>query len=276
MESTEVSRKAAMRRILNSNRPDLFNKEDLLWKTVGDGEELIVYRGQCANVTSKRASTATKQGFFSPYEIRTDVGTVLSTSKVLTDTTEKFAKCPPLETDTPERRSGGRIFEIHLRPGVRYADLKDSLGVIPQKELQAFADEFQANQDQAIKDKLLEPEAARPWTAKRVSGILFPTAEKETEVLLDLGTIKFIHEDGTPETWGSDPKDAPPQVARMEFSLKRNAARLPVVTAYRTYVVPKGKGGRRGRTFRTKTLRRNKHGSRFTRQSKHRLRNRHA
>lgn len=35
-------------------------------------------------------------------------------------------------------------------------------------------------------------------------------------------------------------------------------------------------GRRRGRTFRTKTLRRNKHGSRFTRQSKHRFRYSHA
>jgi hypothetical protein len=46
---------------------------------------------------------------------------------------------------------------------------------------------------------------------------------------------------------------------------------------YDVTYTPSTKGGRRcGRTFRTKTLRRNKHGSRFTRQSKHRLRNRHA
>ena len=40
--------------------------------------------------------------------------------------------------------------------------------------------------------------------------------------------------------------------------------------------VPAGGRRRRGRTFRRKTLRRNKHGSRLARQSKHSVRNRHA
>jgi hypothetical protein len=277
-ESTPESRRAAMRRILNPNKPELFKKEDLIWKTATKDQEVTLYRGQCANVTSKRAATAAKQGFFSPYVIRTDVGSVLSTSKTLSDTIEKFAKCPPLEEDTPERRSGGRIFEIRLLPGVRYADLEDSLGYIPSKELEAFAIEFQTNQDEAVKAGALDAKGLRQWTVERIKGILFPTAKKEKEVLLDLSEIEFVHEDGSPETWGSGPRDAPPQLATMEFTLKRHADRDPLVTAYRTYVAPKQKGGRRrrGRTFRSKTLRRNKHGGRFTRQSKRRIRDSHA
>jgi hypothetical protein len=266
MASTPA-KQAAIRRILHPESK-AFKKNDLVWKSAGPEDESPLYRGQCANATKNIETKGVN-----PYEISTSFGGVLSTSKVLSPVIERFAKCPPLGPETSGRRSGGRLFEITLGDEVRYAYLKDSLQGVTESDLDFLQAELP--DDSGYKGK----------NSKYLIGILFNILQKEQEVLLDPETIKFVKDDGKEETWGRGDKEPSLRLTTMETLTSRGKITLesrPVVV-YHTNAVRKDdalpvKGGkrRRGRTFRTKTLRRNKHGSRFTRQSKHRVRHSHA
>ena len=244
--------------------PGSVRLQQLPWKvcceTVIEGRQVgfVVYRGQSGNPKFAPRRIADQ---INPYVIRTDVGRPLSTSTVLNKHIQKFA-APP-----------GRIFMIHVVPGVKYVDILKQVGEARSKiDTDEYFKDILENYipaDSVYKKGVPSEDPEKsipPATPETLRKSFWERAGRENEIILNLTGTEFKSETG-PETWN---REEAKKVIKIEIS--------PGVTedveVYETGVFPK-KGGR-GRTFRTKTLRRNKHGRRPTRKSKHRVRNCHA
>jgi len=171
--------KAVIRHVLNPSSSD-FNSSALKWKTIT--EPLVLYRGQCSE--SKKAIPRVGNN---PLEISSQYGKVISTSMTLTDKIKRFACEPP----------NGRIFEIHVVPGVPVARLQDSLNGHNVTEA-VF---------QFLKDELPDTSYYKKKSLEQIRGAFFSTLMKENEVLLDPSKGRFLKESGESEDWKSDEID---------------------------------------------------------------------
>ena len=233
--------------------------DDLPWKVCCDkiieGRKVgfVVYRGQSGNPKFFPKKLMNK---IDPYAIRTDLGRPLSTSTVLNKHIQSFA-APP-----------GRLFMIHVVPGIKYVDI---LRELEEARETVNTDEFFQKIIDSLpgtsKYKTGDPEKGTPpATPSEIRSSFWSRIEKENEIILNLTGAEFRSETGD-ETWN---REEAKKVVKIDISPGVSED----VEVYETGIFPT-KGGR-GRTFRTKTLRRNKHGRRLTRQSKHRRGNRHA
>ena len=257
--------------------PSSVKLEDLPWKeccdeTIGGTRVgFVVYRGQ----SGATASSIPRVGK-TPMEIRLDFGRPLSTSTQLNQHIESFA-APP-----------GRIFLIHVTPGVRYVDIRKTLR---DPKVGAFLDSYRDLFFKSIQDGFPVENRLKTQSVSQVMGEFWRRIAKENEVILDPRDAEFRSELG-PETWdrrdgSKDPaivpavveevytkpsKEKDPETGKPIHRPGQKTGVTRVVDVYETGMFPKKKGGRRlrGRTFRRKPMRRNKNGGRPTRKSKHR------
>jgi hypothetical protein len=236
--------------------PRSVSLDELPWETCctptlsGSRVGFVVYRGQ-----SRAAHGAIPRIGSNPLEIRLDTGRPLSTSSKLNQHIESFA-APP-----------GRLFMIHVNPGTKYVNIRKALN-------------SSMNTDkyfETIKAGLPPGHGMKNATAGHIRGEFWRRVAKENEIIIDPRGVVFRNE-MRPETWNI--ADAITEAPLTEVNLKlTKTVKVGVPTGvtrpvevYETGLFPKS-GGRRGRTFRRKTLRRNKNGGRPTRQSKRHVRN---
>ena len=166
---------AVIRRVMNQASAK-FNPSFLVWEATKS--PLVLYRGQCSHSSKNIPRVGTN-----PLEISTNYGQPISTSRAMTDKIREFS-CKP----------DGRLFEIHVVPGVLVADLRDSLKG------------YDVNNDavlQFLKDEL---PATSMWKTKSLAQLragFFKTLSDEQEVLLDPFAGRFRKESGEPEDWRS-------------------------------------------------------------------------
>ena len=172
--------KAVIRYVLNPSS-DKFNMSALDWKTTT--EPLVLYRGQCSE--SKKAIARVGNN---PLEISLQYGKVISTSASLTPKIKAFA-CRP----------NGRMFEIHVVPGVPVARLRDSLNGYNVTEAV-----FQFLKD---RDELPVTSIWKTKPLAQIRAAFFSTLMKENEVLLDPSKGRFLKESGEQEDWTSPEVD---------------------------------------------------------------------
>ena len=163
---------AVIRRVMNPSS-DKFKSVDLVWKITT--APLVVYRGQCDHSTKNIPRVGNN-----PLEISLERGKPISTSEKLTDKIRAFS-CNP----------GGRLFEIHVVPGVKVAVLRESLRGYDVNKDEVF--QFLKNDSSAWKTKSLG----------QLRAAFFATLEQEKEVLLDPSAGRFLKESGDPEDWHS-------------------------------------------------------------------------
>jgi len=172
--------KAVIRYVMNPSS-DKFNPYALAWTTTQPrrpGEKFVVYRGQCAQSTKNIPRVGSN-----PLEISLAYGKPISTSRELTDKIREFS-CSPR----------GRLFAIHVVPGVRIADLRDSLKGYDVNSDATF--EF-------LTDELPPSSAWKTKSPGQLRAAFFATLGKEKEVLLDPFAGRFLKESGEPEDWSS-------------------------------------------------------------------------
>ena len=196
---------AVIRRVMNQSSTE-FNPSFLMWTATTS--PIVLYRGQCGRSSKNIPRVGTN-----PLEISTNYGQPISTSRAMTDKIRGFS-CKP----------NGRLFEIHVVPGVLVADLRVSLRGYDVNNDAVF---------QFLKDEL---PGTSMWKTKSLAELragFFKTLSSEQEVLLDPSAGRFLKESGEPENWRS------PEVNGV----------------YVTGFFPKKRGGRR-RTLRSKPKRR--------------------
>ena len=167
--------RAVIWRVMNPSS-DKFKSVDLVWKITT--APLVVYRGQCGHSSKNIPRVGTN-----PLEISTNYGQPISTSRAMTDKIREFS-CKP----------DGRLFEIHVVPGVLVADLRDSLKGYDVNNDAVF---------QFLKDEL---PITSMWKTKSLAQLragFFKTLSDEQEVLLDPTKGWFRKESGDPENWRS-------------------------------------------------------------------------
>jgi len=167
--------KAVIRRVMTPSS-DKFDLSALKWTTTTS--PLVVYRGQCAQTTKAIPRVGN-----SPLEISLQYGKPISTSRELTDKIRDFSCKPP----------SGRLFQIHVVPGVRIAELRDSL-----REYNVDESTFQF-----LKDELPNTSGYNKLSLKQIRAAFFGTLAKEQEVLLDPSKGIFRNERGETENWKS-------------------------------------------------------------------------
>jgi hypothetical protein len=167
--------KAVIRYVMtpSSNK---FNPYALVWTTTSS--RIVVHRGQCA----QSAKNIPRVGS-NPLEISLQYGKPISTSRVMTDKIREFS-CKP----------DGRLFEIHVVPGVLVADLRDSLKGYDVNNDAVF---------QFLKDELPTTSMWKTKSLGQLRAAFFATLGKEKEVLLDPFMGRFLKESGEPEDWSS-------------------------------------------------------------------------
>ena len=166
---------AVIRRVMNQASAK-FNPSFLVWEATKS--PLVLYRGQCGHSSKNIPRVGTN-----PLEISTNYGQPISTSRAMTDKIREFS-CKP----------DGRLFEIHVVPGVLVADLRDSLKGYDVNNDAVF---------QFLKDEL---PATSMWKTKSLAQLragFFKTLSDEQEVLLDPFAGRFRKESGEPEDWRS-------------------------------------------------------------------------
>ena len=249
--------------------PTKVNITDFVWKKCCDqvieGRQVgfVVYRGQ-----SIEPRFRTIKGRFNPNKartIQTTLGRPLSTSTELNMHIISYA--------LPD----GRVFKIHVTPGVEYVDVVGELKKA-EKEGKLNDDYFQKVLDSLpvdgayrkgkVDEKTGEVLREPITTGKQMKEAFWKLVAKENEVILNPTGIYFRSETDPEETWNNPDSwqtvkiESPPGV-------------INDIEVYETGAFPK-KAGRRGRTFRRKARRLNKNGSRPTRKSKRHVRNGHA
>lgn len=285
---------------------DKLERDKLPWKPVET--EMIVYRGQSGQQKSiLAAEEGARAGWSTILSVFRGKPATISTTTQLNRHILGFAK--GFNTADPS----GKLFQIKVIPGVRHVDFKKeykAMGPLydgsQDFKFQFLKDEMDEHAQREYIDKGIDipSEHYSKKTLEQLRKIFATSAQTENEILIDLAGTEFVNSSGTAETW-SDPaaftevpyvsdykveeksadgrtwKEYHPILStsdtRLDNPKNRLAVKTKTVPVYSTVLRPKGSaGGRRGRTFRTKTLRRNKHGRRPTRKSKHRVRNRHA
>jgi hypothetical protein len=166
---------AVIRRVMNQ-ASSKFNPSFLVWTATKT--PIVLYRGQCGHSSKNIPRVGTN-----PLEISTNYGQPISTSRAITDKIMEFS-CKP----------DGRLFEIHVAPGVLVADLRVSLKGYDVNNDAVF---------QFLKDEL---PATSMWKTKSLAQLragFFKTLSGEQEVLLDPSAGQFLKESGEPEDWSS-------------------------------------------------------------------------
>ena len=233
-------RKALIRYVLSMKG----NLEILPW--TASAEEFVVYRGQSGSAESKPGIPRIGS---SPLEVQ-NLGQPISTSKYLTATILRYSWPKP-----------GRLFKIHVKPGVKYVSIPDLVDV--------------SFDDLSLFELDLGEGGYKTKTPAQLRGTFKDIVAKENEVLLKLNNTEFKTAAGVPETW-TEPevplkfdmglgKDGKPRKFHNEEG--KFVTQLDI-TLYETYLFPKPSG--RGRTFRRKARRMNKNGRRSARQPCHR------
>jgi hypothetical protein len=239
--------------------------QDLPWKKCCEetieGRQIgfVVYRGQSENPRFR-----TVRGTFDPTAIQTNLGRPLSTSKILNMHIVSFASPP-----------NGRLFKIHVTPGVEYVDIRKALD---QAREQIDTDEYFAKVLEELPATSTYKKATAdkpPATPDVLRTKFWNLVGKENEVILNPTGIYFRSEKSPKETWnrqGWSEDDA-----RQIMTIEDPDGVSHDIEVYETGAFKKPEGaGRCGRTFRRSSRRRNKNGGRLTRQSKRHVRNRHA
>jgi hypothetical protein len=153
-----------------------FNPSFLVWTATKT--PIVLYRGQCGHSSKNIPRVGTN-----PLEISTNYGQPISTSRAITDKIMEFS-CKP----------DGRLFEIHVAPGVLVADLRVSWKG------------YDVNNDavyQFLKDELPATSMWKPKSLAQLRAGFFKTLSDEQEVLLDPSAGQFLKESGEPEDWSS-------------------------------------------------------------------------
>jgi hypothetical protein len=200
------------------------------------------------------------------------MGRPLSTSSELNQHIESFA-APP-----------GRLFLIHVTPGIKYINVKK---FISDYSYSQPSNPFDVAFFESIRRSLPPTSGFFDKKVSQIAGEFWRRLAKEKEIILSPDGATFRSETG-PETWSrpeaivdavlTEVYEADSKEKRPDGKPIHRSGQLTGVTrkvnVYETGMFPLASG--RGRTFRTKTLRRNKHGRRSTRQSKHHVRDRNA
>ena len=166
---------AVIRRVMNQASAK-FNPSFLVWEATKS--PLVLYRGQCGHSSKNIPRVGTN-----PLEISTNYGQPISTSRAMTDKIREFS-CKP----------DGRLFEIHVVPGVLVADLRDSLKGYDVNNDAVF---------QFLKDELPTTSMWKTKSLAQLRAGFFKTLSDEQEVLLDPFAGRFRKESGEPEDWRS-------------------------------------------------------------------------
>lgn len=239
--------------------------EDLPWKKCCDeiieGRQVgfIVYRGQ-----SENPKFTTARGKFDPTAIQTNLGRPLSTSKVLNLHIVSFAS------------PNGRVFKIHVTPGVEYVDIRKTVEAAKETidNDEYFAEVLEDLKKTSPNSVYVKGTADKPPATPEVLRTKFwKLVEKENEVIINPTGVYFRSETTAKETWNR--QGWAEDDARQLIKIEDPVGVFHEIEVYETGVFPV-KAGRRGRTFRRSSRRRNKNGSRPTRKSKRHVRNRHA
>ena len=160
---------------------DKFNPHALKWTATKS--PIVLYRGQCGHSSKNIPRVGSN-----PLEISLQYGKPVSTSRELTDKIRDFSCKPP----------SGRLFQIHVVPGVLVADLRDSLNGYDVNNDAVF---------QFLKDELPTTSLWKTKTLAQLRAAFFATLGKEKEVLLDPFMGRFLKESGEPEDWSSPEVD---------------------------------------------------------------------
>jgi hypothetical protein len=167
--------RAVIRYVMNPSS-DKFNPSVLKWETTT--HKRLLYRGQCDHSTKNIPRVGNN-----PLEISLERGKPISTSEKLTDKIRAFS-CKP----------GGRLFEIHVVPGVKVAVLRESLRGYDVNKDEVF---------QFLSNELPDSSAWKTHTLAQLRATFFRTLSSEREVLLDPSAGRFLKESGDPEDWHS-------------------------------------------------------------------------
>ena len=166
---------AVIRRVMNPSSTK-FNPSLLMWTATKS--PIVLYRGQCGHSSKNIPRVGTN-----PLEISTNYGQPISTSRAMTDKIREFS-CKP----------DGRLFEIHVVPGVLIADLRVSLRGYDVNNDAVF---------QFLKDELPDTSIWKTKSLAQLRAGFFKTLSSEQEVLLDPSAGQFLKESGEPEDWSS-------------------------------------------------------------------------
>lgn len=234
-----------------------------------------VYRGQSARPRFK-----TVKGTFDPYAIQTNLNRPLSTSAMLNAHVVSFA--------APR----GRVFKINLTPGVDYVNV---VRVAEEARSKIDNDEYFKDILDSLPDTNTYKKGSEkypPATPESLRARFWELVKQENEIILNPKTVFFRSEQNPVETWNrqnsqednavsvvtipDDPKMGEKDIEVYVTGVWSKPPKYDKAINEETKTPEGGHRSYRGRTFRTKTLRRNKYGRRLTRQSKHRVRNRHA
>ncbi len=224
--------KTAIRYVLNMGKTgrktedgqDIFiSMDDFILTT--EKYKQILYRGQCS--TQKGSIPIRGKN---PLEISLTLEPVkpLSTSSILSSKIEGFAchggGAAGAGAGAGAEEEIGRIFEIHLLPGIPHVNLRDQVpGGLDFKSKKLLKDTFGV-----VKEEMDDTNGYKKATLKQLAGRFFNYLQSEQEVLLDPRKITFVAaknpgtsktvraEFGKPETWSAE------LVPRNSFQLDKN------------------------------------------------------
>lgn len=233
------------------------NIDDFVWKPIE--KETVVYRGQCSSSTKAIERRGTN-----PLAILTNLEPPkpISTSKLLSEKILEFS-CPL------DKKASGRLFELHLMPGVLITSMYDQIPEEFQLSHTKNQKTLKANKEaltplikeafQFLTEELPETHRYKKASVNQLYGLFFNLLHKEKEILLDPRKIKFIQEDKTPESWSNPETSATLYAITKRGDKVKNESgefqTLGEISVYRTIVVPKSMlGGKRRRKTRRRRI----------------------
>jgi hypothetical protein len=265
--------------------PTKVNITDFVWKKCCDqvieGRQVgfVVYRGQ-----SVKPRFRTTQDKSDATAIQTNLGRPLSTSTKLNMHVVSYS------------RPDGRVFKIHVTPGIEYVDVvgdlrkADAEGKLDNDYFQRVLETLPA--EGAYRKGKVDKETGavirQPiTTGEQLKEAFWKLVAKENEVILNPRGLCFRSETTEKETWnrqGWEEEDAretiriedPPGIFNDIEVYETGAFLCPTEKKVKKKKKEKKKTLRRGRTFRRSSKRRNKNGSRSARKSKRRFGHGHA
>jgi hypothetical protein len=232
--------------------------DDFIWRPVKPTEQ-ILYRGQCGT-----SSKAIERRGTTPLQLRTNLvpPKPIATSKLLSQKILEFS-CPARKED-----ESGRIFEIHVKPGVLVTTMYDqipaelSLPYTKNKKVREAAKEKIAplvkEAFSFLSAELPKEHGLKKAKPNQLYGLFFRLLHKEKEVLLDPRSIQFVQEDGSLETdWSTE--EIPAVVYEIDErgdKVKEEGSdefvTLGEIGVYKTFVEKKVEGGKRRQTRKKK------------------------
>lgn len=219
------------------------------WDTVEKGKTMKVWRAQGGTVTAAAEGT-------DPAKLQPGVRPVLATST---------------NPGSIRRYAGEKccLFEITLNEGTRYIDVSKRITSAKESSTGPLSNESLG----AIRTLCGEMEPRPSWPhpttgLQYIRNALLQRCEGRITYKSNREVKEVIPPENEVMVYAVGGTFSPPAGDARFFDGR---------AVYSVTFTPSTKGGRRrGRTFRRKTLRRNKHGSRLARKSKHSVRNRHA